>query len=308
MNNLLDKIKNKANDIKDLLKILLIDYSNIYRFNKNNYSNIFYISLNGDYSFKELTSEGKKIQSDLVSNYLHYYSILRTLLNKQVILTINEFDKLNNEILIIIQQNQHIHYENIEKAYEKAIEIIDEQLNLILELYNVSSNVDIYLPDTNALFLNQDLTKWRFKNSTQFVILLTPTILSELDKLKIEHRNEDVREKANKIIKQIKGFRQRGSLIKGVNLVNNISTLKSIATEPDFSNTLDWLDEKNNDDRFIASYFEIIRSYPSYNVSIVTGDINLQNKAEFALIPFVEPHNANPSTNKSTPKSINSTA
>ena len=288
MNNLLENIKNKANDIKSLLTKLLINYSNIYRFNNNNYGKVFYLSLNGEYFFKELTTEGKRIQSDLLNNYSHYCSTLRTLLNEQVTLTINEFDKINKEILIIIQQNQHIHYKNKEEANNKAIELIDEQLNLIFELYNISSKIDIYLPDTNALLLNQDLTKWRFKCSTQFVILLTPTILSELDKLKIEHRNEDVREKANKIIKQIKGFRQRGSLINGVNLVNNISTLKSIATEPDFSNTLQWLDFNNNDDRFIASYFEVLKSYPNSNIFVVTSDINLQNKLEFSLIPYVE--------------------
>jgi predicted ribonuclease YlaK len=53
--------------------------------------------------------------------------------------------------------------------------------------------------------------------------------------------------------------------------------------------SLPWLDADNRDDRFIASAIEVMRARPRSAVVIVTRDLNLQNKAEFASLPFVEP-------------------
>jgi hypothetical protein len=53
--------------------------------------------------------------------------------------------------------------------------------------------------------------------------------------------------------------------------------------------SLPWLDPSNRDDRFLASRFGIVRSHPRRAVTIVTRDINPQNKADFASLPFVEP-------------------
>jgi predicted ribonuclease YlaK len=53
--------------------------------------------------------------------------------------------------------------------------------------------------------------------------------------------------------------------------------------------SLPWLDAGNRDDRFIASVIEVMRAHPRSAVVIVTRDVNLQNKAEFASLPFVEP-------------------
>ncbi len=59
--------------------------------------------------------------------------------------------------------------------------------------------------------------------------------------------------------------------------------------EPNFSKTLSWLDSSNNDDRILASYIEVMKIYLNSPIVIVTNDINMQNKAEFAGLPFVEP-------------------
>ena len=136
---------------------------------------------------------------------------------------------------------------------------------------------------------NPRIEQWRFDDVSEFEIILTPTVLSEHDKLKIAHRLESVREKAEGLIRQIKGYRGRGKLNNGVPLVNGVSTLKSIAVEPNFNKTLSWLDPSNDDDRILASFIEVMKIYPNSPVIIVTNDINMQNKAEFAGIPFVEP-------------------
>jgi len=63
----------------------------------------------------------------------------------------------------------------------------------------------------------------------------------------------------------------------------------SIAVEPDFNKTLPWLDSSSADDRLLASFFDVVRRFPHSPVTLVSRDINLQNKAEFATLPFVEP-------------------
>ncbi|MHB8276467.1 MAG: PIN domain-containing protein [Candidatus Humimicrobiaceae bacterium] len=163
------------------------------------------------------------------------------------------------------------------------------QIKLLGNIYDQSSGRAIYVPDTNALLANPRIEQWRFAGVSEFEIILTPTVLSELDKLKINHRVEVVREKAEGLIRQIKGYRARGKLNDGVPLTSGISTLKSIAVEPNFNQTLSWLDPSNDDDRILASFIEVMKIYPNSPVIIITNDINMQNKAEFAGIPFIEP-------------------
>jgi predicted ribonuclease YlaK len=59
--------------------------------------------------------------------------------------------------------------------------------------------------------------------------------------------------------------------------------------EPDFAHTLPWLDPNVKDDRIVAGVVELIREHPHCAVVIVTRDVNLQNKAAFAEIEFIEP-------------------
>jgi len=118
---------------------------------------------------------------------------------------------------------------------------------------------------------------------------LIPTVLSELDELKVNHRNEAVRSKADTLIHQIKEYRRRGKLADGVPLNNGISSIVSIAAEPIMNESLPWFDPNNKDDRILASLLELIQIYPNSPIILVSRDINIQNKAEFAHFPFVEP-------------------
>ena len=117
--------------------------------------------------------------------------------------------------------------------------------------------------------------------------MLLPTVLGELDKLKILHRNPDVRDKAKKIIRRIKGWRKQGSLVEGVKVDKTITVMVEFK-EPDMANTLSWLDSENSDDRIIASVLSIQASFPTSKIMLATGDINLQNKADSAMIEIVE--------------------
>jgi predicted ribonuclease YlaK len=81
--------------------------------------------------------------------------------------------------------------------------------------------------------------------------------------------------------------------VDGVDLVSGISRVVTLAMEPRMGDSLPWLDSNDKDDRLLANVVEVMRTQPRSPVWLVTRDINLQNKAEFANVPFVEPPRSN---------------
>jgi len=147
----------------------------------------------------------------------------------------------------------------------------------------------VLVPDTNALIRCPDPSSYAaLAESASYDFVLIPTLLQELDELKVKHRDAEFREKVEGVIRRIKGWGAQGKLVNGVT-VNKTVTVRTVAREPDFTKTLQWLDRANNDDRVIASVLELQRAMPSAAVLLVTGDINLQNKAQAASLPYAEP-------------------
>jgi predicted ribonuclease YlaK len=110
----------------------------------------------------------------------------------------------------------------------------------------------------------------------------------------VNHRVESVRDKSEKVIRIVKECRRRamsagGKLSEGAPLVKGVCDIIAIATEPDMEKSLPWLDKQNNDDRLLAGVIEVMRLRPRSPVFLVSRDINLQNKADFANVPYVEP-------------------
>ncbi len=146
----------------------------------------------------------------------------------------------------------------------------------------------ILIPDTNAIIGEPSPIHYKsIASDDTFVFLLLPTVLAELDALKNSHRNSDFRKKVNKVIARVKGWRIQGGLREGVTVDRTI-TVKAVASEPKMGKTLSWLDENNRDDRIIASVLEVQSTYPNAQVVLVTGDINLSNKADVARIETAE--------------------
>jgi rRNA-processing protein FCF1 len=146
----------------------------------------------------------------------------------------------------------------------------------------------ILVPDVNALTNCPELPHYAgVAGGSTFEVVITSTVLGELDELKVKHRNEGFREKVEGVIRRIKGWGRQGNLLEGVTVSKTI-TVRTVAKEPDFTKTLGWLDPQNNDDRLIAGVLELQRLAPSAAVVLVTGDINLQNKATAAGLPWAE--------------------
>lgn len=246
------------------------------------------ISVAGDYAWKELDEQGRQIQAKVLEDYRHLCSILRVLLREQPVDTLRTLATTDKTITNIIEQ-RHTPLRRRDEALQTVTEALETQVLLLTRLYDPSAGEIVFVPDTNAMLYNLALENWRFDDVPRFTIVLTPTVLAELDSLKINHRNEAVRNKAEKLIRQVKEYRRRGRLVDGVVLVKGASTIQTVATEPDMEKTLPWLDPHHNDDRFLASFVEVMRARPRSSVVLVTRDINLQNKAEFARLPFIEP-------------------
>ncbi|TAD78745.1 MAG: hypothetical protein EA001_06720 [Oscillatoriales cyanobacterium] len=245
----------------------------------------------GEDVWGELDDPTHQIQSKALEEYRRFSSVLETLFKEQPENTINTFQEQREVVLKVIQQQrgQNTYFSNCDQALKQAKESLNTQIGLLNRLYTASQDGFLVIADTNALLFNPNLQGWSFDSVKKFTIVLMPTVLAELDKLKVDSRSESVRKKADQLIRQIKEYRNRGKLTEGVTLVRDKSQIVAIAIEPRFSESLSWLDENNNDDRLLASYLEIVRQRPHDRAVLLTRDINLQNKAEFAHIPFMEP-------------------
>ena len=242
-----------------------------------------------DHYFDKLSPEQENIQLKLKRKYETIAELLSLLFRNApdgVAQKLDEGDKLFRSWLELepswsLSSNKASNEEKIRKA-SKAIE------NLI-DILEVDKNGHvIIIPDTNSLLNTAEPRKYEAVSElNKFTFLLLPTVLGELDNLKILHRNPDVREKAKKIIKRIKGWRKQGALTEGV-IVDRTITVMAEFKEPDMANTLSWLDSENSDDRIIASVLSIQASFPSSRIILATGDINLQNKADSAMIEIGE--------------------
>ncbi|MBN8657504.1 MAG: hypothetical protein J0M11_17370 [Anaerolineae bacterium] len=285
MKTVIDNIQEMADEINRRLEDFLLNHSSLYLWNTPN-SGV--ISAHGDYAFKELQEEGKRAQSKILEEYRLFNSLLKTLLKEQPQKTLSEFSEAEKVILNAIE-HQHTWSKTTQEVYKGASKALQEQFDLLKNLFAPENGNVFILPDMNALLYFPLLEKWDFADIPKFTIIITPTILSELDSLKINHRNETVRQKSEALINQIKEFRRRGRLNDGVPLVKGKSSIATIAVEPKLSDSLDWLDPENNDDRFLATIVEVMRRHPRSVVLAMSRDINFQNKAEFARIPFIEP-------------------
>jgi rRNA-processing protein FCF1 len=169
------------------------------------------------------------------------------------------------------------------KNVENSIQIFKKFFDFLKK-----DNPDIIIiPDTNAIIQYPNPSDYRKLTNSSFSIIFLPTVLSELDKLKVNHKNDEFKKKAQSIIRRLKGYRNQGDILKGVIIDKNI-IVKMVAVEPDFTKTLSWLDANNQDDRIVASALSLQAQNPCDRIILITSDLNLQNKAQMASLTFAD--------------------
>jgi hypothetical protein len=287
MQTVAEAISERIAEFRELLSALLLEHSGSLRdINKPSSSIVF---VGPHHAWGDLDQEGRRLQSRLLDEHRRLAALIRALLKTLPAESLKELERAQDELEELVDQSHLTWVKTREEAFANAERALDTQLELISHLYDPAEGDPVYVPDTNALAWNPDLEKWRFVGVPRFTLVLTATVLGELDRLKVEHRNPDFRAKAEGVINRLKSYRERGELPRGVVLRRNLSRIKTLALEPRVEETLPWLDPANDDDRILASFIEVMRQHPRTPVILVTRDINLQNKAEYAGLPFVEP-------------------
>lgn len=273
-------LKNVSDDLVNLIESVPVR-------EMERHPNIFIMA--PDFYWRELSAEQKNKQIRLKRDYDQISEVLSALLSaapKDIIGELEQADKdyrswLEFESSWSISVNPKENIENFVKDSNSVFKIIEI-------LSSGENHEKIVIPDTNSMMTNPDPTGYRaVVNSEGFRFLLLPTVLSELDELKMLHRNPDARENANKCIKRIKGWRAQGSLQNGV-IVDSTITVSASHKEPDMGSTLSWLDSEVKDDRIIANVLSVQAEYLNSSVTLITGDVNLQNKADAAYIDVAE--------------------
>lgn len=144
------------------------------------------------------------------------------------------------------------------------------------------------VPDTNALLRDPDLASYAREAATPtFDVHVVTTVLRELDDLKDRGRTPELRDKAQAVVRRFKGLRDKGSLSEGVSLTKNTKVFFESREVP-VADVLSWLDPSVPDDRILGAALRLQSDNPSSTVLLVTSDLNLQNKADAAGLPYME--------------------
>lgn len=287
MKTVSELVSERGAELLSLLEMLLRDHSSLYLWNRPG-SGILNVS--GDHAYRVLEVDGKQLQAQLLEEYTDFADLVGVLLRTQPDKARKAHEKRRKAVLAAITQEGSTWHKSIDEEWASASKALRSQIESIRNLYSASSEgTVVVVPDTNALLWNPGLEDWSFTDIRSFDVWLVPVVLGELDSLKVNHRNAEVREKAEALVRRIKGYRDRGNLRDGVPLRTGLSRLFSVAVEPDFGASLPWLDSSNADDRLVATFIEVMRRNPRSPVVLVTRDLNLQNKMEFGRLPFMEP-------------------
>ena len=269
--------------LEDLLKELPIE-----RF-ENTAPGIVFIC--PEYHWGQASAEQVKAQLAIKRDYERWFEVFSSVFRIAPDNLSRRIKEADQEFRQWVELNSNWILSSDRVVNEKHLREVAERFEEILAIVKSDGTVEtILIPDTNAVINAPDPTAYKAiadADDDRFVFLLLPTVLAELDTLKNSHRNEGFREKVKKAITRIKGWRRQGSLLDGVTVNKNI-TVKAGAIEPDMEHTLTWLDEHNRDDQIIATVLEAQSAHPAARAILVSGDINLLNKADMVWIETAE--------------------
>lgn len=241
------------------------------------------------YHWQPLATEHRAAQAQIKSRYQHWYELFYRCHSRHSTDIQNQIKATNKYVISVTELNTGW---STDATFEGNQEQLSKEVGVFHSLLQAQSSGQdelILVPDTNSLLKSADPAPYsNVVGAPKFTFVLVPTVLSELDGLKRSREGQTVGEKAERAIRTIKGFRHQGSVLDGVKVAKTI-TVRMIATEPRKEKLPSWLDLGNQDDKILASALEIQFENPSATVVLVTGDINLQNKAEMAFLPYAEP-------------------
>jgi hypothetical protein len=257
------------------------------------------------YSWKTLPIEHRAAQAKLLGQYRHWYELFYRCHAQHSSEVQGKINEINTIVLAAIELESDW---GTAATFEENRALLSGEIALfrsLLDQHATGANEFVLVPDTNALLRSADPSRYgEVVDTMYFRFVIVPTVLAELDGLKRGRAAQPLGEKAEKAIRVIKGLRKQGSVLDGVTVAKTIS-VQMIPTEPRMSDLPSWLDPNNQDDRIVGSLLEIQCAQPSAVVVLVTDDMNLQNKAEMAFLPWSEPPEISVKASQARPISEN---
>jgi hypothetical protein len=238
-----------------------------------------------EFSWKSPDGKQLLLQRELLEIWTLWVALLRLLFSNDTEKKQSDLEKTIKRAEVWIHQDQWDH--SIPKTIAEAKQVFREKvmpLREALVVFHCENPTVFLIPDTNILIKHPEVeTYGKYIGVDEYTVWLVPTVLQEIDQHKVNHRVEEVREKAKKFSNRLKGWRNQGQLATGVK-VQGAVFIRAEGKEPDFKKTISWLQLDIQDDRILASVLEIQRRFPSAVVVLVTSDTNMLTKADAALI------------------------
>lgn len=174
---------------------------------------------------------------------------------------------------------------SIEDWRENADAAVAKQLDLLKALPTARKPPrKLLVADTNTFLTHGDIESWRLSGQA-WTLVAVPQVIQELDDKKLDPRLKD---KAQAAIRRFKEYGCRGDTLRGEVKIAGKLSFTEVALEPDMDRTLNWLRADSADDRLLASAIELMWRELASTVALVTGDRNLQNKARYARVIYLD--------------------
>jgi hypothetical protein len=226
-----------------------------------------------------------KVQRRLRKDFEKFYAFMKLVLADEPGRVVEELDEHCQVIEAAINQDNGW-MPNAEDYRVRSHNSINNIVKL-LRRFDAEERTPLLIPDTNVLIDHPNFAAWQFDGIESFVVIIVPAVLQELDALKLK---KDVAPKARRAIRRLQEIRTDGArLSRGITLDSGRITVRSFESDSQTERIVRWLDPNHADDRILGCVLEVMRREPFAPVALVTGDINLQNKADFAEVSFLEP-------------------
>jgi len=190
----------------------LIDKSTIKAFHNDPSSWIVFIR--PDFEWGEVDEQQTLLQMKLIDGFTNWFEKFSLLFRSAPEDLIQQIESIQSFVNTWVQKGSSW---DLPSNNERAKVVFEEKTSKVFELFSLlkdpGSSTYILLPDTNSLISEPDFSRYlTLVDKDELKVMLVPTVLAELDKLKIVHRDEAFRQKVFSIINRIKGLRKQGSL------------------------------------------------------------------------------------------------
>lgn len=235
--------------------------------------------------WRPLNMDGLRAQAKAIELYEKFDDLVGFALQASVPALIERFRDNRSVLSGLVNQLDPTYSEIGQRMLDFAPALREQVAILTQAAFREAEN--LVVPDTNVVLAVPELQQLA-AGQLRVTVVLVPTVLRELDSLKVSSRPSSVRSKAIAAVRRLKEMRRRGDILKGVTLEGTVR-LRALPLEPKTSELVSWLDPSNMDDRLLASAMSVARRNLAGRTSLVTSDVNLQNKAAFAELPCFEP-------------------